>query len=169
MEIQIIKPYDTADFKYNRSKHRYVLDKTVITALGGQYKNETIATRRLESISKAVYRYIYEHGNSANRYYVEFILNCTREGREMLYNAMYEQLTADVDNGYEDGAKQNLIDFATGNIIDREQVKKNRLAIDAECEIHSGILPINILYAGAFAVAPYYYQNKDELYEKYEY
>lgn len=169
MEIKIIKPYDDANFVYSRTKHRYVPTKALVTELGGQYKNDTIALRRLESISKAIYRYIYEHGNSANRYYVEFLINCTEEGRQMLFEAMQEQLVADIDNGYEDGAKQNLIDFSNGNIIDREQVKKNRLSIDAESVIHSGLLPVNILYAGAFAVAPYYYQNKTELYEKYEY
>ncbi len=167
-KIQIVKPVETDEMTYDKKSHKFVLKLAVVNALDGRYKTETIAKRRLISISNAIYRYIYEHSNSHNKAFLEFYLNCTKEGQEIIRNAMYFQLLADLDSGYESIATQVNIDYSNGGIVSREQQKLNRICIDSESEINSATTPINVLYAGVFPQASKYATMTDR-YERYDY
>ena len=168
LKIDIIKPIDDNKMTYDYNTHRYILNLAVVNELDGRYKDETIAKRRLKSISSAIYNYIYEHSNSHNKAFLEFYLNCTHYGRDIVFNAMYHQLLADLENGYENIGIQNNIDYSSGSIISREQQKENRICLDSEIELQSATTPINVLYAGVFPQASKYACMQDR-YEKYGY
>jgi len=167
-KINIIAPKDSNEMRYDFKSHKFVLTLAVVNSLDGRYKSEEIAKRRLISISNTIYNYIYEHSNSHNKAFLEFYLNCTEQGQAIIYNAMYNQLLADLENGYESIGIQNNIDYSNGSIVSREQQKLNRICLDSEIEIQSATTPINVLYGGVFPQAVQFARMSNR-YERYCY
>ena len=167
-KIEIVAPKDTDEMRYDFASHKFVLQLAVVNALDGHYKSQEVAKRRLISISNTIYNYIYEHSNSHNKAFLEFYLNCTKQGQEIIRNAMYNQLLADLENGYDSIGVQNNIDYSSGNIVSREQQKANRICLDSEIEINSATTPINVLYAGVFPQASQF-ATMTNRYERFNY
>lgn len=150
-KIKVIEPYDTELMVYDKSFHRYYLTLNAIISLGGSYSNDIIATQRLKEITNNVYLFIYTTANQSNRYYNEFLISCTEDGRQLIQDTLFEQLRADLESRQNDIVKQPAIDFSKGLVIDRNEIIRNRISVNAEAVLNSGVCGINILSSVAYA------------------
>lgn len=164
--LKVIEPYDSDTMIYDKNTHRYILTLTSIEKANGRYSNDGVATQRLLEMSNNVYLYIYSNASQSNRYYIEFIISCTKQGRDFIEQVLTEQLYADLESRQNDICKQTAIDFQSGRIIDRQVIKANRICVNAEDTINSGICGINLMFQGTYNA---YFKLGDLRYETYKY
>lgn len=131
--MTICGAYNDEYLTYDRLLKEYVLTLSYAKSIiGNAYTDDGVMQRRLIKNSNVVYNYIYNNGNSKNKETTMKILNATKEGRELISKALVAQIMADAENGYNDLGNQNPIDFTNGNVIDREEIRKNKVCIDCE-------------------------------------
>ena len=88
--------------------------------------------KRIKKNSRKIYRYISNHTYSANRPIVNKVLNYTEEGRQFLFDILTIQMEADVETGFNDLSSTPAINVANGQIIERNELYRNQICVDAE-------------------------------------
>lgn len=131
--LKIIETYNDEYLEYDKVHQEYELTLSIAkTYVGNVYKDDNELKRRIKLNSMIVYNYIYNHGNTNNKKYTRFILNRTEQGRNFILRCLESQLIADSKSGYNDLGSENLIDVATGNVIDREKIRQNLVSVNTE-------------------------------------
>lgn len=127
------KPYSDDILVYDEITERYVLNISYAKSkVESPYQDDGIMTRRLNEISETVYSFMYNLGNTNNRKYTQLVVNYSDKGRKFITKALLSQLYADADNGYNDLSKQNPINFQGGKVIDRNDLRKNKVCVNCE-------------------------------------
>lgn len=99
-------PYDDIYMKYDKSRHRYVLTLAYandmrnvdLLAMGdGEMNTNNAADQVLDKVSRMIYNHIYRH--AWHRYRTERALALEAEHRQVLMDAMGDQLEWMVANG----------------------------------------------------------------------
>ncbi len=133
MILKIEKPFDDEYLKYDEINEMYELNISICkTLVGNVYRDDEEMTRRIKLNSLIVYNFIYNHGNTSNKRYTKFILNNTKQGRKFIYKCLQSQIMADAKSGYNDLGSENLVDLATGSVIDRQKIKDNLISVNTE-------------------------------------
>jgi hypothetical protein len=156
--MKIINP--TPDEKLEFKNDMYVLTLAEFHEnFDNVFKDEDTTKKRLLANSRLIYNYIRENCYSKNRKLVKFLLNNTKEGRKFIYDVLIEQMSADVDSGYNDLSKQPAVNLANGQILPRDELKRNQIAITTEQIIDSSndYFGFNIMYQGVFPRNVYAY------------
>lgn len=96
------------------------------------FKDDGILQKRITLNSRKIYNYLYYRSNSYNKAVVDFMLHKTKEGREFLYDLMFEQLAADLQTGYNSITYMPSVNVATGQSIDRNALRMDQVCIEAE-------------------------------------
>lgn len=131
--MDFIKPYNDTLLEWNEETQKYRLTLAAIKNLvGNAYKDDQVATKRSILTSLNIYTYIYNLGATPNKVYTEFIINYTKQGRSFIYECLMAQILADSESGYNDISNSNGIDFTNGSIISREEIRKNKVCVNAE-------------------------------------
>jgi len=131
--MNIQKPFNDENLQYDYDLHQYRLTLSYAKSkVGNSYQDDKIMENRLDDISNTIYDHIYSNSNTHNFKQTQVILACSIEGRNLIKEALTRQLKADADNGYNDINKQNPINFQSGGVIDRNEIRKNEISISAE-------------------------------------
>ena len=120
--------YDDSTMEYNSSAHRYVLtedycrdvlgeDLRLLNANGANIDN--LANQYLNRVSRTVYNYIYAHSNYYE--YLEYYLAMQDSARNIIKDAMSEQLLYQLANG--DLTVMSGVNKATNSAIPRKDMK----------------------------------------------
>lgn len=131
--LNIKKPYDDQFLKFNEATKRYELTiEFVKNEFDSNFRDDKVLQRRIEKNSRKIYNYIKYHSYSGNSELINKLLNETEEGRLFLKAVLYEQMDADIETGFNDLSSQPAINVANGQIIDRPELQKNQISVDAE-------------------------------------
>lgn len=131
--LKFVKPYDDDALKFDKVNDRYELTISYTTNLvQNPYTDTSEMERRIKLNSMIVYNYIYNHGNTCNKKYTRFILNHTIQGRKFILQCLESQIIADSKSGLNDLGSENLVDMASGNVIDREKIRENLVSVNTE-------------------------------------
>lgn len=131
--LNIKKPYDDQFLKFNEATKRYELTiEFVKNEFDSNFRDDKVLQRRIEKNSRKIYNYIKYHSYSGNSELINKLLNETEEGRSFLKAVLYEQMEADIETGFNDLSSQPAINVANGQIIDRAELQKNQISVDAE-------------------------------------
>ena len=167
MELEFIKFFNDEKLEYNEFTRQYQLTLNAIREIvGNAFKNDLIAKNRSVLNSANVYSFIYNRGCTANKRYTELIINHTKQGRALIYQCLMYQIMADSQNGYNDIVNQNPIDFGSGSIINREEIRKNKVAVNVE-----DLVDNSQAYLCGYNVVcqiPYYLPRLNEIIEYYD-
>lgn len=149
---------------YDKATHRFTLIPQYcsdIANLSEVYADQNSIQKTLNSISRTIYNWIYSRVPVSNKNYIEYLLAKHPDCILAVYEAMKSQLEADVSSGYNDIKNQPAINFQTGMNIDRNDIKRNLVCIEAQNILES--CSYNFLYAGDLGIRlP---ENRYELYE----
>ena len=96
------------------------------------YADDNVLDKRIKKNSRKIYNYIKYHSYSGNSYFVDVLLNKTEEGRRFLKDILLEQMEADNETGFNDLSSQPAVNVANGNIIDRDELRRNQISVDTE-------------------------------------
>lgn len=142
MEFTILtEPYDDDSLTFNTETARYELTKQYCKDnFEITFKNDGVLSRRIKRNSRVVYYYLYLHSHSNNYSVVNFFLHRTEEGRKYLLNVLTEQMEADLETGYNDIGKQPAINFANGQVLDRNEIQRNIVSVDTENVIYNSAI-----------------------------
>lgn len=142
MKLTIIrKPYDDEKLIFNQNSGRYELTVGYVKAnFGNNFFNDEVLKKRIGKNSRKIYNFINSRSYSANLTAVSFCLNHTEEGRKFLLEVLAEQMEADLETGYNDISSQPAINFASGQVIPREQQILNQITVDTENLIYKSAL-----------------------------
>lgn len=131
--MEIIQPLTDDIMIYDSDMHQYQLTLSYAKSqVGNAYQNDAKMENRLKEISNTIYDHIYSNSNTFNMKTTQLILACSKEGRELIKQALSRQLKADADNGYNDINKQNPIDFQNHTTLDRYEIKRNEICVSCE-------------------------------------
>ena len=121
------------------------------------FADDDILKKRIRKNSKVVYRYIDNMVNQYNRPVVIALLTKTEEGRKFIFDLLETQFESDVESGYNDLTNTSAINLANGQIIPREEIRRNTVSVATEqvWDNSQKYFGINIGYQGQFP--PYYY------------
>ena len=148
-------PYNDDYMTYNYDTHRYVLtQKDVSENLGvdltARIKAPNAINALLNQVSMQIYNYI--HTYNANNNFQDFIIAKTYKGREIIRNAMEQQL---------------IYFLLVGDLSRSTDIAKRALAIDEQAkQILSQPIPeigTTILYTGTFRASVILAQFEDKL------
>lgn len=156
--VKVANPYSDNELAFDENTGRYYLTLAGCKALFDicPIKSDAVVVRRSKETSRLIYNYIYNHCNTNNRDAVEYLLNYTENGREFLKQVLAIQVEADFTTGMNTLGKLPAINVATGQTLDREQMRINQVCLQAEEEMDNSTYyfgGINILYAGIFPSA----------------
>lgn len=128
-----IKPYSDEKLTWDENSEQYVLTKQYFKATyDSVYADDGVLEKRLRENSKLIYRFIKNRTYSRNRPVVKNVLNYTQEGRDFIFELLDAQISADAETGYNDLSKTPAINVANGQIIDRNELYRNQVCVDAE-------------------------------------
>ena len=98
-------------------------------------------------MDRTVYNYIHAIGHSANRPFVDFLINRTEEGRKLIYEALLTQMEADLENGYNSLLNEPRIDLRSNQVIEEGAFVSSQVTVATRqiLEEAPGTLGINIL------------------------
>lgn len=148
-----IEPYDNDKLEFKEG--RYVL---TIEEFNNKFTNPFadtgILAKRLEKNSRKIYNYILNNCYSLNQKIVRRLINETEVGRKFIYDVLIEQMEADIDSGYNDVSSQQPLNLTSGQILSRDELRKNQICIDAE-----QIIDRNADYFGFNILVPHLYTN----------
>lgn len=132
--INFIKPYSDDRLEYNELTKKYQLTRNYcLNLLGGNpYQDDATLDKRILLNTRVVYSYILTMGNSNNKKYNLALLNYTKNGRNILKEVLSAQFLADAETGYNDLIKQLPINFNDYKKIDRNEMFKNMLCVEAQ-------------------------------------
>lgn len=128
-----IKPYSNEQLQWDEDSHKYYL--TVEYCKNNfdiTYSDDEVLKRRIKKNSRKVYGWIKYHVNGYNRPVVENVLNGTQEGRDFILEMLSIQMEADIETGFNDLSETPAVNVANGQIIDRNELWRNQICVDAE-------------------------------------
>lgn len=149
MELTVIQPYD--DKKLNYVDEKYELTTEYVKEqLDIHFSDDETLVRRIKKNTRKVYRVIFARINTYNRKVVEYVLNNTEQGRRWLFDLLFTQFEADNETGFNDLSEQPAINFQNGQVVDRKELYRNQLSVDAEQILVdvANYCGINLLFAG---------------------
>ena len=156
--MNVIQPYEDEKMKFDQGLNMYVLKMSEVKEkLEDTVQDDGKLTRRITKNSRAVYNYIHAMGHSANRPFVDFLINRTEEGRKLIYEALLTQMEADLENGYNSLLNEPRIDLRSNQVIEEGAFVSSQVTVATRqiLEGAPGTLGINIL-----CQSQYPYQTK---------
>ena len=106
-------------------------------AFDSNFRDDEVLRRRIKKNSSIIYRWIHNHIHSRNRTVVDFVLNNTVEGRELITNMLTAQMEADIETAYNDLSSTPAVNVSSGQVIDRNELRRNQICVDAEQEFEN--------------------------------
>ena len=144
-------PYDDENLIFDQDM--YVLTLTAVKKeFDNPFNDDGILEKRLKKNSRKIYNYIHHRGHSKNRFVVDKLLNHTKEGREFIFKVLMAEIEADLESGYNDTSIIPSVNSSNGQIIERNELRRNQICIDAEqlIEDSSSIFGVNLVYQGIY-------------------
>lgn len=140
-----LKPFTDDTLEWDGSK--YLLTKSFIKAnYEVTYSNDQVLDRRRKKNSTLVYNVLISRLCQSNVEIAKWLLNNTDCGRAFLKDILSEQMEADLANGYNDLGQTSAVNVANGQVMDRRDLEKNLLCVNAELMIDNvtNYFPFNL-------------------------
>ena len=156
-QLTTIKPYSDEKLTWNETLKQYELAfKFCKAEYPSNFADDDTLKRRIKKNTRNVYRYVEYHVNSYNKKIVNAIISHTEEGRQFIFDLLSTQFESDVDSGYNDIGDTSAINVANGQIIDRNEIRRNLVSVATEevFDNSQSYFGINIGYQAPF---PSYY------------
>ena len=132
-KLNFIQPYTDETMIWNSKTNKYELSPAFVKSeMETHYADDNVLDKRIKKNSRKIYNYIKYHSYSGNSYFVDVLLNKTEEGRRFLKDILLEQMEADNETGFNDLSSQPAVNVANGNIIDRDELRRNQISVDTE-------------------------------------
>lgn len=157
-----IEPKTDSVLEWDEEANQYVLTKAYIKGhYEVNYRNDGVLDARRRKNSRVVYRVLTARLNQSNAPLALWLLNHTEEGRAFMKDILCEQMEADLASGYNDLGSQNPINLATGQSIDRFEIEKNLLCVNADMMVQgvTNYFPFNL-----FVQYPYPWNVRQAIY-----
>lgn len=151
--LTVIQPYSDDTLTYDESKRQYFLTPEYCKSeFDDTFHDDGVLEKRIKKNTRLIYRYIYSRVNSNNVGVVDRILRATVEGREFIKQLLSIQMEADIENGYNDLNVTPAVNVGNGQVIDRNEIKRNLVTVEVENLVDDSAkyLGINIAYAAPF-------------------
>lgn len=151
--LHTIKPYSDDSLTYDENTDRYLLTRDYCKAsFEMTLKNDLVLDREIERNTDNVYDFIFSRVNTQNQGIVNFLLNRTEEGRNLIKKALTYQMDANMESGFNSTGKVPLVNASNGQIIAREEVARNQVSVEVERLLNNSnlYLGVNIFYQGIF-------------------
>ena len=133
MNINVITPYDDNSLQFNQDSGRYELTTKYCRAnFTINFADDGILERRIKKNTRNVYSFIFSRVATTNKQVVDFMLKRTEEGRKFLLDILSAQMEADIDSGYNDLAMTSPVNLSNGQVIPREEIKRNQVSVATE-------------------------------------
>lgn len=148
-----IEPYTDEALEWDEKSNHYILTKAYIKShYEVNYRDDGVLDARRRKNSNVVYRVLASRLCQANTELALWLLNHTEEGRTFMRDILGEQMEADLASGYNDLGSQNPINFATGQAIDRFELEKNLLCVNADMLVQgiTNYFPFNLFVQYAY-------------------
>lgn len=148
-----ISPYSDSKLYYNETTKQYELTFEFVKAeYDDNFRDDETLKKRIKKNTRTVYNFVKYRINSYNRPIVDIILNKTQQGRDFIFDLLRAQFESDVDSGYNDIGIQAPINTANGQIIPREEIRKNLVSVETEqiFDNSQDYFGLNIGYQGVF-------------------
>lgn len=134
-QLTTIKPYSDDKLIWNDKTNQYELAfKFVKEEYPGNFQDDATLKRRIKKNSRVIYSFLNYRINNYNKRFVSKLLSNTQEGRNFMFALLSLQFEADVETGYNDIGSTPAINFANGQIMDRNQIWANLVTVDVEQE-----------------------------------
>jgi len=150
-------PYSDQQLVYNSTFDEYELKFDFVNAdFSHNYRDTEILKQRIKHNSRVVYNYIYTHCHSSNIPFVQTLINKTEEGRKFILSVLITQMRADIESGYNDLGNTPAINVANGQILPREEIKRNLISVETEEKIMNSnqlYFGFNIMVSFAFPIS----------------
>lgn len=132
-QLHKITPYSDSSLKWNEQTQQYELTIEYCKAnFDSHFADDEVLKKRIKKNTRNVYRFIKYRTFSSNRPVVEKVLNYTEEGRKFILEMLSVQMEADNETGYNDLTGTPAINLSNGQVLDRNELYKNQLCVDAE-------------------------------------
>lgn len=157
INLKKINPYNDEKLTWNENAKQYELAfEFCKEEYPENFRDDDVLKARIKKNSRLVYRFIISRVNQRNRNIVDLLLSRTEQGREFIFKMLSTQFEADVETGYNDLADTPAINVANGQILPREEIKRNEVSVATEDEFDNNqtYFGINIGYQAQF---PSYY------------
>lgn len=120
------------------------------------YRNDAVLDQRIEQNSDLIYDFIFSRVNTNNNQIVQALLSNTQEGREFIRKMLTYQMQADTESGYSDIRNVPAINVSNGQVIDREEIKRNQVTVAVEQMLTDSAryFGVNLAYQGTYP--PYF-------------
>lgn len=132
-QLQKITPYSDENLTWDDSTKKYYLTLEYCKAnFDDNFADDEVLMKRIKMNTNLIYRFIKYRACSFNRRIIEKVVNYTQEGRDFLLEMLSAQMSADIETGYNDLSKTPAINVANGQVLDRNELYRNQLCVDAE-------------------------------------
>ena len=146
--MEKITPYSDEKMLYNATTQQYELDMGFVKGeFGNLYSDDNVLQVRIKRNTRKVYNYIFSRAYSGNRKIILAIINHTEEYRQLIFDALYSQIEADLASGYND---QDLYVKDTHEQRSMQQENQVSVATQNILENSGGYGGVNLLFAGLF-------------------
>ena len=155
--LHVIQPYNDDKMSFNEITKQYQLTREYCKEMfQNTYKNDMVLDQRIEQNSDLIYDFIYSRVNTNNNQIVEALLTNTQEGREFIRKMLTYQMQADTESGYSDIRNVPAINVSNGQVIDREEIKRNQVTVAVEQMLTDSAryFGVNLAYQGTYP--PYF-------------
>ena len=161
--LNFIQPYSDEVLEWNSKTKRYELTKEFVKQeFEINFRDDGILEKRLKLNSRKIYNYIKYFSYTGNSQIIDTLLSKTKEGREFLKDVLLEQFAADNDTGYNDLSKQPAVNLATGQVLDRNELIRNQICVDAQqiIERNADYFGFNICVMSRYSPDVYLYLTR---------
>lgn len=158
-----IKPYSDNKLEWNEDEGQYFLTFEYCNEnYEHNFADDDILKKRIKKNSHHIYNYIKAHVNSRNIPIVTALLYRTKEGRDFIFDLLSTQFEADVETGYNDLGKTPAINVSNGQIIDRNEIRRNLITVETEQIFDNSYdyFGINLSYQAVFPAYYYYFLGR---------
>lgn len=133
--MNIIEPYNDDKLVFNEKTNQYELDMAWVKEnFGNPFSDDGTLTLRIKRNTRVVYDYLFSHAFSGNRKIITAIINHTKEYREYIHDALFRQMEADCNSGYNDNGL-----FVGESRDQRDMQYLNRVCVACEEVLQDGI------------------------------
>lgn len=131
--LHFIQPEDNEFLKWNSQTSQYELKlEFVKSEMDVHFADDNILLKRIKKNSRKIYNYIKYNSYSGNAHCIDVLLNETEEGRTFLKDVLLEQMEADNETAFNDLSNQPAVNVVSGQIIEREELRRNQISVDTE-------------------------------------
>ena len=134
-KLTTIQPHSDDKLYWNEQTNQYELAfEYCKEEYPENFVDDKTLKRRIKKNTRNIYRFLNYRINNYNKRFVTALLHRTQEGRNFLFSLLSLQFDADVETGYNDIGSTPAINFANGQITDRNQIWANLVTVDVEQE-----------------------------------